>query len=528
MPTTDPFMTTMTMMNASPEGIAAVVVGLTLLYLIWRKIRQKLETTKPFGDELPMPSGCHWFFGHLSMFGNDFTKVHQKMCYDDADEHGVCSFWLTSYRGVSVTSFQDARAVLQSTVEHTIVPIMTKHFNKFLGERNIGTMNGKEWKYHRSAILRVFHSQATLTSSRMAMVDVTQTLVDSLKNQPQPIEIDIEPVMKMITMDVFGQTALSFDFGCCKNLEASPFAVAFEFLGRDFLRRLRSPFIPTNAFYGIPTATNQRHTKENALIRDFLMALIETRRQEEPQNRSPDLLTSLLKAHDELKEQAVEEMTDEIMVDNMMALLFAGFDTTSITLMYALYLIATNPEVEQQCLQEINRIWKQDGNLTNPDRLVYCGGIISETLRMYPPAFVVNRKATKAIELSNGFVLPEGTMILIPIYMIQHDPKHFERPEECLVERWIKRDGASWVMRDANDTSCSNVPPGNRNAIFAFSGGARSCAAQKFAIQEATLVLANLLKDLKFTVKPGYVPYPQRNGIVQSPVEGMPMTITVR
>jgi cytochrome P450 len=519
----------MTMMNPSPEGIAAAVVGLTILYLIWRNIRRKLETTKPFGDELPMPTGSHWLFGHLSVFGNDFIKVHQKIFYDEADDHGVCSFWLTGNKGVSVTSFQDARAVLQSTVEHTIVPIMTKHFNNFLGERNIGLMNGKEWKYHRSAILRVFHSQTTLVTSRSAMVNVTQTLVDSLKNQPQPLEIDIEPVMKMITMDVFGRTALSYDFCCCKNLEPSPFSVAFDFLGQDFLRRLRSPFIPTNAFYGIPTATNQRNAQENALIRDFLVALIETRRQEKPQNRSPDLLTSLLKAHDDLKEQAVEEMTDQIMVDNMMALLFAGFDTTSITLMYALYLVATNPEVEQQCLREIGGIWEQDGNLTDPDRLVYCGGVISETLRMYPPAFVVNRKVTKAIELSNGFVLPEGTMVLIPIFMIQHDPKHFERPEECLVERWIKRDGAgsAWVVRDANDTSSSDVPPGNRNAIFAFSGGARSCAAQKFAIQEATLVLANLLKDLKFTVKPGYVPYPQRNGIVQSP-GGMPMTITVR
>lgn len=519
-----------TMMNASPEGTVVVVIGATLLYLLWRKLRSYLEHKKPFGDELPMPSGNHWFFGHLGMFGNDFVQVHQKMCYEEADQFGVCSFWLTSYKGVSVTRWQDARAMLQASVEHSLVPILKKHLSKFIGERNIGTLNGKEWKYHRAAILRVFHSQTTLMNSRAAMVDVAQSLVESLKKQPQPVEMDIDPLMKMVTMDIFGRTALSCDFGCCESLEPSPFAVAFDFLGNDLMRRLRSPLLPTNALYSLPTAINQRHAQENGLIRDFLIALIETRRQEKPEDRKPDVLTSLLKAHEELKEQAVEEMTDQTLVDIMMSLLFAGYDTTSITLMYALYIVASHPKVEERCLEEIERVCKEDRSLMNPDRLVYCSGVVSETLRMYPPAFVLNRKTTKPIQLSNGVVIPEDTFVFMPLYKIQHDPKHFERPEEFFAERWVKRGGNGiWVERDMNDTlSSDEIPAGNRHAIFAFSGGARSCAAQRFAIQEAVLVLATLVKELKFEVEPGYVPKPMRNGIVQSPVGGMPMTITPR
>jgi len=515
-------------MNASPEGTAAAVVSLSLLYLGWRKIRTHLESKKPFGNDLPMPLGSHFFFGHLLMFGNDFILVHKKIFYDQADEYGVCSFWLTSYRGISVTRWQDARAILQASVEHTVVPIMKNHLSKFIGERNIGVLSGKEWKYHRAAILRVFHSQTTLMNSRAAMVEVAQTLADSLKKQPQPLEVDIEPVMKMITMDVFGRTALSCDFQCCESLKASKFAVAFDFLGSEFMRRLRSPLLPTNAIYSLPTAFNKRHAQESSVIRDFLLDLIETRRQENPEDRKPDLLTSLLKAHEELKEQAVEEMTDKLLVDIMMGILFAGYDTTSITLMYALYIVATHPEVEKQCLEEIERVWKEDGNLMNPDRLMYCGGVISETLRMYPPAIVVNRKTTKPLQLSNGVVVPEDIMVLMPIYMIHHDPKHFEQPDNFYAERWVKRSGKVWVERETDDTCDSVIPPGNRQAVFAFSGGARSCAAQKFAVQEATLVLATLVRNLKFAVEPGYVPKPVRNGIVQSPVDGMPMTITPR
>ena len=518
-----------TMMEASPEATAAVIVAISLFYLAWRKLRAHLESKTPFGKDLPMPSGSHFLMGHLGMFGNDFRSVHQKMCYDEADEKGVCSFWLTSYKGVSVTRWEDARAILQASVEHTVVPIMKNHLSKFLGERNIGVLNGREWKYHRAAILRVFHSQTTLMNSREAMVEVAQTLADSLKNQPtQPVQMNVDPLMKMITMDVFGRTALSCDFQCCEKLQPSPFAVAFDFLGAELMRRLRSPLLPTNAWYSLPTSSNQRHAQESGLIRDFLLALIETRRQESSHDQKSDLLTSLLKAHEEMKEQAMEEMTDETLVDIMMGILFAGYDTTSITLMYALYIVATHPQVEEQCLEEIERVWKEEGNITNPERLVYCGGVISETLRMYPPAFVINRKMTKPLQLSNGFIVPEDTFALIPIYMIQHDSNHFERPEEFFAERWVRRDGSTWVERDMQDTSSSEIPPGNRSAVFAFSGGARSCAAQKFAIQEATLVLATLVKELKFAVQPGYVPRPMRNGIVQSPVDGMPMTITPR
>lgn len=138
------------MMEVSPEGTAVVVVILTLLYLTWSKLRRHLESKKPFGDDLPMPTGSHFLVGHLGMFGNDFRSVHKRMCYDNADESGVCSFWLMKNKGLTVTRWQDARAILQASVEHNFVPIMMTHLSKFLGKNNIGTMNGKKWKQQRA------------------------------------------------------------------------------------------------------------------------------------------------------------------------------------------------------------------------------------------------------------------------------------------------------------------------------------------------------------------------------------------
>lgn len=517
------------MMDASPVGTAVVVVSAALLFLIWRQIRRYLETKKPFGDELPMPPGSHFILGHMGtrVFGADFRDTLKGMFADYADEFGVCSFWMAGMKGISVNSWQDARALLQASTERKRLKLLAVHMNKFLGPRNIGVLRGKEWKYHRAAILRVFHSSSTLINTRPAMIDVTQTLVDSLKQKPQPLEIDIEPVMKMITMDVFGRTALSYELGCCESMTLSPLAGAFDFLGNELIRRARNPLSPANAFYGLPTSANRRHSYERRLIRDFLRNLIEERRQDSQAERKDDLLTSLLKAHDEVKEQSAEEVTDLTLVDIMMSLLFAGYDTTSITLTYALYFLATQPQVEQNCLDEIEHVMKECGSL-DPDKLVYCRGVITETLRLYPPGVSVNRNTTKPIQLSNGFIIPEDTFIAIPIYIIQRDFKHFGRPTEFLPERWVKREGEVWVERDTDDTSNKDVPAANRNAFFAFSAGARSCAAQKFALQEAVLVMATLIRQLNFTVQPGYVLEPKRNGIVQTPKNGLPMTIVSR
>ena len=516
------------MMDIAPTETATVVVSLTLLYMAWRLFRRHLESKKPFFN-LPMPPGSHCILGHMGtrVFGADFRDSLKGMFVDYADEYGVCSFWMVNCKGISVTSWQDARAVLQATTERRRLKLLAVHMNHFLGPRNIGILNGKEWKYHRAAILRVFHSSSTLVNSRAAMVQVTQTLVDSLLTKPQPLEMDMEPVMKMITMDVFGRTALLHDFGCCLNLTLSPLAGAFDFLGNELIRRARNPLVPANAFYSLPTHANKRHAYERHLIRGFLEELIEERRQEKSEDRKPDLLTSLLKAHDEMK--GPEEVTDLTLVDIMMSLLFAGYDTTSITLTYALYILATEPNVEKHCLDEIARAAGDNNGSLDPEQLMYCRAVITETLRLYPPAVSVNRNTTKPIQLSNGFIIPVKTFVTVPIYIIQRDPKHFPCPTEFRPERWVKRDGHVWVERDMDDTTCNeNVLPGNANAMFAFSAGARSCAAQKFALQEAVLVMATLIQRLKFTVQEGYVLEPKRNGIVQTPNNGMPMKVVSR
>jgi cytochrome P450 len=115
--------------------------------------------------------------------------------------------------------------------------------------------------------------------------------------------------------------------------------------------------------------------------------------------------------------------------------------------------------------------------------------------------------------------------------MIHRSEQNFCRPNDFCPERWVEQEkgGSRWVDRQQTCTNDDDpIPAANPSAFFAFSAGARSCPAQNFALQEAVLVLAGLLKELKFSALPNYTLYPVRDGLVQHPSDGMPVQSSVR
>lgn len=387
---------------------------LRLLLLCWRRLRLHLESRKPF-DDLPMPHHSHWLLGHLSLLrtvmfdtGTSAHKFRNELrCHN---EHGQLGIWMPvladrSSRAAIVMSVEDARTVLTTEYYRRTSPIFAKHVKMFLGSKNIGILHGKEWRLHRSIIHRSICPTA-LNESRASMIVVAESLVASLKakiknetlasgsNSTGAIETSIEPLMKMITIDVFAQSALSVNLGCCQSLKLSPIAVAFEFLLNELGDRITNPSLATlSHFYGLPTLRNRRYYQERTVIRSFLGNLIRERKQEqdnpdpekEPKN---DMLGNLLQEHRDVKNSNAGGITsNQAIEDTLMTLLFAGYDTTSITLTCALYCIAMNPQVEELCLEEIHSLPEPpDDQVYSPNDLPYCRAVIYETLRLYPPA----------------------------------------------------------------------------------------------------------------------------------------------
>jgi cytochrome P450 len=516
--------------------VAIVTVIIASLYLAFVRFKLKRQSTKPY-PQLPSPPGWHWAGGHLVMMGGKYTFQQSitQMCITHANQHGQTGIWIAQKRGISVTSAKDALTVLHSSNYREPVRHIRHHMSQFLGSRNIGYLSGREWKYHRAAILRAF-SPSEVDHAQQAVVGVCGIMVTSLRSM-EGQKVDMEPMLKMITMDIFGRSALSRDLKCCATLQPSAIAQAFDLLGQELTKRLYSPLGLASNNYWIPTKANRHHRQQRALIRNFIQDIVAERQSMTTSQAPKDALTCLLTAHSEQAGTTQEEaVLSQTLTDVLMSLLFAGYDTTSITLTYALYNLAKNPKMEQECLAEINN--RFNSTSPNPNNLVYCRAILMETLRLYPPGNATTRTLTKDVELEGGFVAPAGTFMFIPIWAIQRKGEYYPLPEEFLPERWVAKtttttttgvgDGGVWQERSEGDFRSDMIAPANRSAFLAFSAGARSCAGSRFAFMEMTLILASLLKDIHFSVDPDYVVEPERAGIVQRPKGGMPMKVEFR
>jgi cytochrome P450 family 4 len=194
-------------------------------------------------------------------------------------------------------------------------------------------------------------------------------------------------------------------------------------------------------------------------------------------------------------------------------------------LTFALYLLAQNPQVQQECVDEI----KAAKTCQTVENLAYTKAVIVEALRLFPAAVRTNRVLAKPLQLSGGFVAPAGTRVVIPIYHIHHDEKNFPRPEEFRPDRWAKfeEEQKRWFEREENDET-GTIATGNRKAFLAFSAGGRNCVGRSFAIQEAVIALATLLKGLRFSPVEDYVLEMTDKDLINKPVNGMPLKVECR
>ena len=197
-----------------------------------------------------------------------------------------------------------------------------------------------------------------------------------------------------------------------------------------------------------------------------------------------DLLSRWLSALEAVGE---DRMTVTELRDEMMTFLLAGHETTALTLTYCLFLITQHPVVEARLLNELTEaLGGRNPTPTDIQSLTYTEWVLREAMRLYPPAWCIGREADTRCEIG-GFDLPRGGQVMMSQWVVHRDPRHFEEPDTFQPERW--------------DGHESRRP--RRGSYFPFSDGPRACIGGQFAIQEATLVLAMVLRQFRLELAPG-------------------------
>ncbi len=221
-----------------------------------------------------------------------------------------------------------------------------------------------------------------------------------------------------------------------------------------------------------------------------------------------DLLSLLLAARDE---DGGGRMSDLQVRDEVLTLFAAGHETTALALAWTWYLLARHTEVESRLHEELDRVLAgRPATLGDAECLPYTRRVLTESMRLYPPAYATGRMA-EADHPVGRWVVERGTTVIMSQYLIQRDARFYADPHRFDPDRWT--DGFRGALP--------------RFAYFPFGGGPRVCIGESFAWAEATIVLATLAQRWGARLVPGppVVPEPM---ITLRPRGGIPMTLHER
>ena len=348
--------------------------------------------------------------------------------------------------------------------------------------------------------------QPRFHSRRIEQYAEVMTEVSSRKSRQwrDGVVVDMEQEMRDLTLKIVAKVLLNIETSDIVRRVGESFAETEEYI----YLRLTQPVFLRRLLHNLPVPSTRRFKAARAYLDDLIYGLIKEHRQSGAE--SGDLLCMLLEAR--YKDAESEEdrgMSDELVRDEAVSLYIAGHDTTATILAYTFYLLSQNPEVEKRFHAELDDVLgDRDATLDDLPNLPLTDQIITETLRLYPPGWLIGRMAFESIELG-GWRIPAGVSVVVSPLITQRDPRWFDSPLEFRPERWTSE------FR-------SELP---RFAYFPFGGGPHQCIGEGFAWMEVKIALATLHRRWRATTRSKAEIMPRTTLKVKG---GMPMRLERR
>lgn len=342
----------------------------------------------------------------------------------------------------------------------------TRDLRRVLGT-GLLTNEDEPWRRRRKLMAPSFQ-RSEIAAYGPAMTSAAEEFV---KHCTPGAVIDVHAAMMQLTLDVLVRAL----FGT-RIRRGAEVGELLDRLMPDYLPIAVSARMALPEWFPVPSRRRLQRAREQ--LDSVLLELIEQRGRLEAPPKD-DLLARLMRARDE-----EGGLTDAALRDEAMTLFLAGHETTALALTYALRLLSLHPGVEQRLIEEQREVLAgRSPQFSDIPALRLTRAVIDEALRLFPPAWALGRCALSDLEVC-GIAVPAGTMLLMSPWIMQRDPRFFERPEAFEPERWLG-------------------PPPARFAYFPFGAGPRVCIGQHFAVAEAVLLLSTLLGRLRFVLQPG-------------------------
>lgn len=363
------------------------------------------------------------------------------------------------------------------------------------------TAEGQQWRMQRRALAPLF-ARRTVLSFSVAMIDAAAALVERLKLRDGQIE-DIAVEATRLTLDVLERTMFSDGLGRSPEEIRLAMKHYFEAIGR------LDPFDVLGLPNWVPRLSRWKLRPMLRLFESAIDAIVSTRRRriaEDPDSVPRDILTLLLEARDPETGEGLSEV--EVRA-NILTFIAAGHETTANSITWSLFLLSQSPEWRRRVQAEADR--ELDGDVEGlAERLVETRAVIDEANRLYPPIAAISRAALAPDELA-GEPIRRGTMVVIAPYVLHRHRALWADPDAFDPNRFL--DGA----RERID----------RFAYLPFGVGPRICIGATFALQEAAIVVATVMRHFTLELAPGHAVWPVHRVTVR-PSGGLPMIVRRR
>jgi cytochrome P450 len=344
---------------------------------------------------------------------------------------------------------------------------------KVLIGNGLFSSEGDVWRRQRRMIQPSFERRR-IASLAPIVTSATRTMLDEWsEDATRGRTFDLPAAMTALTLDVIGRTFFGVELRSEAPAVREAIGVALTYVDRRV-----NAFVPLPV--SVPTPAARQFQRARATLDGAVQRIICARRRHIDPDAG-DLLSLVLAARDP---ESGEALSDVEIRDQVLTFVLAGHETTALTLTWALYLLTSHPEVETRVRDEARRVLGE--RLPTSDdipQMPYTRMVVEETLRLYPPAWAFPREAI-ADDRIDGYRIVAGSTVAIVPWITHRHPSLWARPERFEPERFAP---------DA-------VAAQPRYAYLPFGRGPRQCIGREFALMEAQLALAMIVRDYHVAV----------------------------
>jgi cytochrome P450 len=356
--------------------------------------------------------------------------------------------------------------ILVTSAKKFMKGVALQRAKKLLGE-GLLTSEGQLHLQRRRTIQPLFHRQQVQTFAE-AMVKHAlrwrETITDGAT-------IDVTAEMGGLTLAIVGETLFSTNV----QRDADDVREALT----DAVQSFAYALLPgIELFERLPIGPFVKVRKARARLDTIIHRVIAERRANP--DAKHDLIAMLLAARDP-ENPSEPGMSDQQIRDEAMTIFLAGYETTANAMAWTWHLLGASPPVKEKLHDEIRRVLgARPPTVEDVNKLEYTRSVIAESMRLYPPAWTMGRRALEPHQIG-GYDIEKDALVLTSQWVVHHDPRWWPDPLAFRPERWLPE---------------ARRP---RFAYFPFGGGARLCIGESFAWTEAILLLAAIAQRWSFT-----------------------------